>query len=62
MTEHEDTGTDRPLSEDEVAERVERGAGDQGNTPPDETREPAAIRETAARASGRDEDPEGTPA
>jgi hypothetical protein len=66
----EQHGSDRPLSEDEVVERIEQAGAQQPHDPPlppdeqrrhdqgDPTEQP---RETAARASGRGEDPEGHP-
>lgn len=67
---HETSGGDRPLTEDEVVERIE----DAGANQPEDAEHPAGerrrhdegdptedVRETAARASGRDADPEGRP-
>ena len=63
-------GSDRPLSEAEVVERIE----DTGVSQPADPDRPAArrrhdegdptdqVRDTAARASGRDADPDGRPA
>jgi hypothetical protein len=66
----ETSGGDRPLSEEEVVERIE----DAGSNQPEDPDRPAAgrrqhdegdptdhIRETGAQASGRGADPEGRP-
>jgi hypothetical protein len=65
----ETRGTDRPLTEDEVVDRIEDTGANQpsGALPKDERREhdegdpTEQIRDTAARATGRDADPEGRP-
>jgi hypothetical protein len=63
-------GTDRPLTEEEVVERIEDAGTQQPHDPPlpeaerrrhDEGDPTDQARETAARASGRDADPEGHP-
>jgi hypothetical protein len=68
MGEHD--GSDRPLSEEEVVERIEHSGAQQPHDPPlppdeqrrhDEGDQTEQIRETAARAGGRGEDPEGHP-
>ena len=67
--EHDQDGTDRPLSEEEVVERIEEtGANEPDADEPtserrrhDEGDQTEDIRDTAARASGRDADPEGRP-
>jgi len=68
MGEHH--GSDRPLSEDEVVERIEQEGTQQPTDPRlptdeqrrhDEGDQTEQIRETAARAGGHGEDPEGHP-
>jgi hypothetical protein len=62
-------GSDRPLSEEEVVERIEEtGANEPVGDEPvaerrrhDEGDQTEQIRETAERAGGRGEDPEGHP-
>jgi hypothetical protein len=65
----ETSGRDRPLTEDEVVDRIEDTGANQPTdaVPKDERREhdegdpTEQIRDTAARATGRDADPEGRP-
>jgi hypothetical protein len=66
----EQQGSDRPLSEEEVVERIEQAGAQQPNDPPlpadqqrrhDEGDPTDQVRETMRRASGRGEDPEGRP-
>jgi len=62
-------GSDRPLSEEEVVERIEEtGANEPDADEPiaerrrhDEGDPTEAIRDTGERAGGRGEDPEGHP-
>jgi hypothetical protein len=66
----EASGSDRPLTEEEVVDRIEDTGANQPTdaVPKDERREhdegdpTQQIRETGARATGRDADPEGRPA